>query len=92
MQSLYKNNKSYHAPRSDHIAKKNISYIRKQIEKKNASTPYYAFQDTVSNVSEDLDHFPYTRFYPHFRRSVSSPCFYCSFQTGNLVVHIHSNF
>jgi len=63
MQSLYRNNKTYHVPQSNHIAKNNISYIRKQIEKKNASTPYYAFQDTVSHVSEDLDHFPYTRFY-----------------------------
>lgn len=41
----------------------NIKYIRQQIIKKNESTPYYAYQNTVKHVVDDMDHFPYNRFY-----------------------------
>ena len=61
-QSQYKNNNGGFKP-AEAITAKNISFIRKQIKKKNQSTPYYAFQSTITNVTEDLDHFPYTRFY-----------------------------
>ena len=60
-QSQYQNNRGNKPTKA--ITFKNINYIRTQINKKNQSYPYYAFQDTVSNVIEDLDHFPYTRFY-----------------------------
>ena len=60
-QSQYQNNGGYKP--AEAITSKNINYIRTQIDKKNKSFPYYAFQDTISNVIEDLDHFPYTRFY-----------------------------
>jgi len=59
--SHYQNNGNI--KQADTITSRNISFIRKQINQKNQSIPYYAFQDTVTNITEDLDHFPYTRFY-----------------------------
>lgn len=60
--SNYQNNREFNNPNRD-LTSKNINFIRRQIALKNKSIPYYAFQDTIKHVSEDLDHFPYTRFY-----------------------------
>ena len=41
----------------------NINFVRNQIKLKNSSTPYYAYDKTVKHVIDDMDNFPYQRFY-----------------------------
>jgi len=48
----------------------NINQVRRQINLKNRSTPYYAFQSTIKPVVDDMDHFPYNRFYRGVYHSV----------------------
>ena len=42
---------------------KNVEFVQSQIKRKNQSTPYYSTEDIVQNSINDLDHFPYNRFY-----------------------------
>ena len=41
----------------------NIDFVQSQIHRKNESTPYYSTGDIIKNSVNDLDHFPYDRFY-----------------------------
>tara|TARA_B100000686_G_scaffold355018_1_gene469105 strand:- start:3729 stop:4109 length:381 start_codon:yes stop_codon:yes gene_type:complete len=45
------------------ITLNNINYVRSQINLKNSSTPYYAYDKTIRHVVDDMDSFPYHRFY-----------------------------
>ena len=41
----------------------NIDTVRKQIEFKQGSKPFYSTANYTESVVTDIDHFPYTRFY-----------------------------
>jgi hypothetical protein len=40
-----------------------MNYLKKQIEKKLSTSPYYATEQDCKNIITDFDHFPYTRWY-----------------------------
>ena len=48
---------------SEKINDSNIESIRKQIEKKNGTEPFFGTMDGAKSVITDIDHHPYTRFY-----------------------------
>ena len=41
----------------------NINFIRKQISEKIKSQPYFAYENTIKHSVNDMDHFPYNRYY-----------------------------
>jgi len=41
----------------------NVDFVQSQIHRKNENTPYYSTGDIIQNSVNDLDHFPYDRFY-----------------------------
>src|SRR3990167_9801413 len=45
------------------INQQNVESVRRMIQLKKESRPYYANADTVTNVITDQDHFPYTRYF-----------------------------
>jgi hypothetical protein len=48
---------------TSHITNNSINSVRKMINKKQRSDPFYATESNIANVITDMDHFPYTRFY-----------------------------
>ena len=61
---------SYNNPITETVNNINIASVRKQIYEKTGSVPYYATINTSEYVINDMDHFPYTRF---FRGLYKSP-------------------
>lgn len=41
----------------------NVSNVRKEIDRKLKSIPYYATQNVTASIVTDMDSFPYTRYY-----------------------------
>ena len=41
----------------------NVKFVKDQIKKKIQSTPYFAPEYSGRNITTDMDHFPFTRFY-----------------------------
>jgi len=41
----------------------NIRHVQNMIDKKNSPCPYLATSNQAKNVTSDVDHWPYTRFY-----------------------------
>jgi len=66
---------SYNDSFTETINNINIASVRKQIYEKTGSIPYYGTINTAESVINDMDHFPYTRFFRGLYKSTDPVVF-----------------